>query len=269
MLNKLSVLAGVVGISTFLYWNNNSIVISKYLYKNKKIPKEFNKFKILQISDLQDKMFFKNQSSLINKIKKLNPDIIIITGDLLNCRHKNFENAEVFIKKAVKIAPVYYVSGNHELVSGLYYQVLIMLRNFGVIVLENKSVIFKLNKSSIKIMGIKDIKENKLYKIEIDKMIKKNENIFNILLTHRPELINTYSNCKVDIAFAGHAHGGQIRLPFIGGLFAPDQGVFPKYTQGVHKKNNTTLFISRGLGNSIFPFRIFNRPEIVLVELEN
>ncbi len=267
--NKLLILFGFIELSIFLYWQNNGIVVSKYLYKNKKVPKKFDGFKILQISDLQDKMFFKNQSSLINKIKTLNADIIVITGDLLNCRHSNFKNAEEFIKKAIKISPVYYVSGNHELVSGLYYQALNMLNKLGVETLENKSVILKIDGDLIKIMGIKDIRENVNYKTEIKKMIKKSPDIFNILLTHRPELIDVYADCKVDIAFCGHAHGGQIRLPFIGGLFAPNQGILPKYTKGIHKKGNTSVIISRGLGNSIFPFRIFNRPEVVLVELKN
>jgi predicted MPP superfamily phosphohydrolase len=92
---------------------------------------------------------------------------------------------------------------------------------------------------------------------------------FKILLSHRPELFDLYSENSMDLVFTGHAHGGQIRIPFIGGLIAPDQGIFPKYSSGSYSKDSTTMFVSRGLGNSIFPVRIFNRPEIVVVTLRN
>ena len=95
------------------------------------------------------------------------------------------------------------------------------------------------------------------------------DSVFNILLSHRPELFDLYADRNIDLIFSGHAHGGQFRIPFIGGLVAPDQGLFPKYTSGVYKQNQSTMIVSRGLGNSIIPIRIFNRPEIVVVTLQS
>ena len=111
----------------------------------------------------------------------------------------------------------------------------------------------------------KDPKLRKIFKI--DEKIKE-EDDFQILLSHRPELLSLYSEYEFDVVFSGHAHGGQFRLPFVGGLMAPDQGLFPKYTSGTYKLDNTTMIVNRGLGNSIIPIRIFNRPEIVVVTLK-
>ena len=93
------------------------------------------------------------------------------------------------------------------------------------------------------------------------------ETAYAILLSHRPELFETYAACGVDLVLSGHAHGGQFRLPFIGGLIAPNQGLFPKYDAGLFTDGNTNMIVSRGIGNSIIPIRFNNRPEIVLLEL--
>jgi predicted MPP superfamily phosphohydrolase len=102
--------------------------------------------------------------------------------------------------------------------------------------------------------------------VKLDELISEEE--FTLLLSHRPEMFDTYVEKDVDLVFSGHAHGGQFRIPFVGGVFAPNQGLFPKYDSGIYSEGNTTMVVSRGIGNSAFPFRINNRPEVILVELD-
>ena len=145
-----------------------------------------------------------------------------------------------------------------------------------VIILENKKEELKINESSINLIGIDDprmahesfISDSEIVKVELDNT-KYNGDKYNILLSHRPELFDTYVEKKIDLILTGHAHGGQIRIPFIGGIIAPNQGFFPKYTSGVIEKNKTTMVVSRGIGNSIIPLRINNRPELVVITLYN
>ena len=145
-----------------------------------------------------------------------------------------------------------------------------------VVILENKKEELKINESSINLIGIDDprmahesfISDSEIVKVELDNT-KYNGDKYNILLSHRPELFDTYVEKKIDLILTGHAHGGQIRIPFIGGIVAPNQGFFPKYTSGVIEKNKTTMVVSRGIGNSIIPLRINNRPELVVITLYN
>ena len=172
------------------------------------------------------------------------------------------------IKQIVNIAPVYYVSGNHEHQSGKYQELIVLLEQCGVFVLENNKQIITKQGESIAILGIKDKSVNSNYQKVLSVLTEMEKEDIQILLSHRPELLDVYSQYDIDMVLTGHAHGGQIRIPFVGGIFAPHQGFFPKYTNGVHTKNNTTMIISRGLGNSTFPFRINNRPELIVIDLQ-
>lgn len=264
-------------VAIFCFWQNNSIVISNYTHHSRKIPPAFHGYKILHISDLHNKMFGKNQDYLIKKIKASSPDIIVITGDLIDRRRFDLDTAMCFINKAVDIAPIYYVSGNHEAWSGKYDQIKQSLKDAGVLILDDTSLELLKGENSIQLLGLSDpdfLTSNYLdgtntKKLELQLKQWSNDINYKILLSHRPELFSLYIENNIDLIFSGHAHGGQIRLPFLGGLIAPDQGFFPKYTSGPYKNGNTTMFVSRGLGNSIFPFRVFNRPEIVVVTLKS
>ncbi|GAA0684022.1 hypothetical protein SAMN04487885_108136 [Clostridium cadaveris] len=264
-------------VAIFCFWQNNSIVISNYTHRSRKIPSAFHGYKILHISDLHNKMFGKNQDYLIKKIKASSPDIIVITGDLIDRRRFDLDTAMCFINKAVDIAPIYYVSGNHEAWSGKYDQIKQSLKDAGVLILDDTSLELLKGENSIQLLGLSDpdfLTSNYLdgtntKKLELQLKQWSNDINYKILLSHRPELFSLYIENNIDLIFSGHAHGGQIRLPFLGGLIAPDQGFFPKYTSGPYKNGNTTMFVSRGLGNSIFPFRVFNRPEIVVVTLKS
>lgn len=267
-----------IGLFAFFKWQNNSITISEIAFKSNTIPESFNGYKILQISDLHNKEFGSKQNKILGKIEKINPDIIVITGDLIDSNNTNIDVAMELIDGVINIAPIYYVSGNHEAWSGSYSDLKSKLENSGVVVLDNKKTEFFNDRDSIDIIGLADTSfiesdwleygGNSETKNLLNKLAEDSTN-FKILLSHRPELFDIYSNSNVNLVFSGHAHGGQFRLPFIGGLIAPDQGFFPKLTEGIHTSNNTSMIISRGLGNSIIPVRIFNRPELIVVKLSH
>jgi len=262
-------------IAGFCIWQNNSIVISEHIYISSEIPATFNNFKVLQVSDLHNKNFGKDQSSIMKKINKISPDTIVITGDLIDCRKYDLEVAIDFVSQAAAITTVYYVSGNHEANTGQYQEIKARLVQCGVIVLDNESATHWVGQDKIDIIGLADpafSPSNYLDGTDFSDMkscLSKyvNEDRFEILLSHRPELMDVYKQNNVDMVFSGHAHGGQFRIPFIGGFVAPGQGFFPTYDAGRFDKGGTTMFVSRGLGNSIIPIRIFNRPELVLVTL--
>lgn len=262
---------------TFFIWQNNSIVVTRTVFYNEKITSDFDGFKIVQISDLHNKQFGSHQIKLLSRVESLSPDIIIITGDLIDRRKYDLETAMEFVEGSVKIAPTYYVSGNHESWSGDYTRIKKYLMAAGVQIMDDTALdIFKGN-STLKILGVSDpdfLTQN--YNegtdtSQLESQLKQWEysDEFSVLLSHRPELFEMYCKYNIDLVFTGHAHGGQFRFPFVGGVFSPDQGLFPEYTAGSYTKEATTMFVSRGLGNSIFPIRLFNRPEIVAVILKS
>ena len=265
----------LIFVVLFLYEQNNRIVISKHRVKDKKVPSAFNGFKILHLSDLHNKSFGKNQVFLLNKIRKLNPDIILITGDLIDRRRTDFEPV-LHLLKGLHSIPVYYVPGNHEAWSDCYAQLKDILISHEIVVLENEERCIVRDHQRLYLYGLKDPgfynkDDHKLKsRDQLDAHLQawKPEG-FSILLSHRPEYFDVYASHAIDITFSGHAHGGQIRFPFIGAILAPHQGFFPKYSAGMYQINTSRLFLSRGLGNSLFPFRIFNHPELILVSLES
>ena len=258
----------------FLYDQNNRIVVSKHRVKDFKIPNAFNGFKILHISDLHNKSFGKNQSVLLRIIHKLNPDIILITGDLIDRRRTDFKPV-LHLLDGITQYPVYFVPGNHEAWSKHYVQLRELLLSKSVILLENEFQTLLRDEQSIMLYGLKD---PGFYKQKDEKtssrlilqatLEKWKPQGFSVLLSHRPEYFDLYAEHHMNITFSGHAHGGQIRFPFIGAIMAPHQGFFPKYSAGMYQMKISKLCLSRGLGNSLFPFRIFNHPELILVTLE-
>ena len=226
---------------------------------------------------MHNKQFGRNQERLLKKISAVSPDIIVITGDLIDRRKYDLETAMVFIDGAMKIAPVYYVSGNHEAWSGDYENISENLRISGVQILDDTKATLIKGNGKIEILGLSDpdflttsyLEGTNSSKLRGHLERLSDDSAFQILLCHRPELFDIYVNQNIDLIFSGHAHGGQVRIPFVGGLVAPDQGLFPKYTSGAYTQNQSTMIVSRGLGNSVIPIRIFNRPEIVVVTLRS
>ncbi|MGN5653081.1 metallophosphoesterase [Bacillus sp. Brlt_9] len=268
-------IAILVGSSIFLYVQNNLISITKVNIKSSKIPSTFKGFKILQISDLHNKKFGNNQETLIQKVKGENPDVIVITGDLIDSKSYDADVSMELIRELVMEYPIYFVTGNHEKWSGKYNDLEKELKKHHVTVLRNEHVTIQKEEQKINLLGIDDPEfvtgnrdEGNVVKDEISKAkFEMKPATYNVLLSHRPEFLAEYANEKIDLVLSGHAHGGQVRLPFIGGLVAPNQGLFPTYTAGLYEKQNTSMVVNRGLGNSVIPQRIFNRPELVVVQL--
>lgn len=271
-------LIGTIFLSVCSWWQNNAMQVSEYEYRNPIVPESFHGYTIVQISDLHNKDF---HGRLIDKVKSIKPDLILITGDLIDRRNTKIEIAVTTAEQLREIAPTYYVSGNHEQLSRQYNRLKEELVKLEVPILDNDFRRITRGGETISLLGLADPavnqrEDNYLWgdnshyaKTQLQALLERHgqDSGFLILLSHRPELFQIYKELGMDLVFAGHAHGGQIRLPFIGGLVAPNQGLFPKYTAGVYQEDDTFMVVSRGLGNSIIPQRLFNRPELVVVTL--
>lgn len=255
-------------------WCNVTVGVTRYTVASNRLPATFDHYKIAVISDLHNAEFGKNNSSLISLIEKEKPDMIAVTGDLIDSSKTDIEIAESFVKKLVEIAPCYYVTGNHEAWIGEQYQELEeKLLDIGVVILHDKTEQLAKNNEIIQLAGLDDPdftdRDSSVQESMLNTRLA-NMNLtedYCVLFSHRPETFDAYASENIDLVLSGHAHGGQFRLPFIGGVIAPNQGFFPKYDAGEYFEKNTTMIVSRGIGNSIIPIRFNNRPEIVIVEL--
>ena len=258
-------------------WANTALEVNEYEIVSDRIPQSFEGFRIAQVSDLHNKDFGEGYGQLLTLLSQINPDIIVVTGDLIDSRQTDLDIALEFAWQAGKIARVYYVSGNHEARVPEYEDLKIGLVKAGVVILENQKVQITREGESITLMGIDDpsfqgdylFGDSESVARQAIEDLQNESDGYTILLSHRPELFDLYAETEMDLVFSGHAHGGQFRLPFVGGLVAPNQGFFPKYDAGQFNEENTTMIVSRGVGNSIIPIRFNNRPEIVLVTLRN
>ena len=272
----LSVIASLF-LTTVIWiaWGNTALEVNTYNVAHKDLPESFNGFRIAQVSDLHDAEIGKENSRLIAMLRDANPDIIAFTGDMVDSRRTDIDATLRFVNEAVKIAPCYYVTGNHEANIEEYDELKAGLIAAGVTVLENERVELELDGETITIIGIHDLlfdesgrsgSKKAITRAFLNELVKEDDG-FTLLLAHRPEVFDVYVESGIDLALTGHVHGGQFRIPFVGGLYVPNQGFFPEYDAGLFTEDNTNMIISRGIGNSAFPFRINNRPEIVLVEL--
>ncbi len=259
----LAILGALLVLALFCYWQNNRLIVSEYQYHSDKISAQLNGFTIAQIADLHNKDFHGRLEQLL---AAETPDLIVITGDLIDCRHTNLEVALSFVQAALELAPVYIVSGNHEHNAGADWTVLQQrLVDLGAVMLDDTGVTVNHNGGSFQLLGIADPAFGGDAVAAIAQNLQPDQ--FNILLAHRPERIDQYATTGVDLVLSGHAHGGQWRLPGLGGLIAPGQGFFPRYTDGLYQVGDTSLLVSRGLGNSVMPLRLFNQPQLVILQL--
>ncbi len=313
--------------------------INKYEFHDKKLPQEFNNTVIAHVSDLHNAIFGKGQKELLSAIENAKPDMIAMTGDIIDQHHDDMSMAIDLVKGAVSIAPTFYVTGNHEAYTKPYIEFEKALVDAGVIVLRDEIIQFEKDGQAIYIIGLDDPRFAQLESINnrfsgiqstISNMFGKNNrnygenagafNIsslslkdfnvgfssirsdlsgilslgvslvnanksldftqklnllsseaegYSIVLSHRPEYFNDFVKAKANLVLTGHTHGGQVRLKKLGAVYAPNQGVFPKYSDGLYEKDDTKMIISRGLGDSGLPFRFNNIPELVLVTLTN
>lgn len=264
-------IGAALGVPTLLYLGNNMFDFSKVKIENK----DLSGLKIMHISDFHNRKIRFNKTNVLSRIEKFNPDLIFVTGDLVDNTKTNVEVALDFILdlKNISKAEIYFVPGNHENASMVYPELRMGLEYLGVHIGSYSGENLMWNNTRITIYGIKDPRffsingylKDAIYKKKIRDMSVDTDR-YNILLAHRPEYLKEYSKKGFDLIFSGHAHGGQIRIPFMGGVIAPNQGFFPKLSEGVKMHRHSKMIISRGIGNSVFPVRIFNNPEIIFVE---
>ncbi|NLZ48584.1 MAG: metallophosphoesterase [Clostridiales bacterium] len=251
--------------------------------KSSQVPNSFDGFKILQISDLHSKEFGKDNRRLLEVIDKVAPNLIVITGDMINSKETDFS---VFYKLAVSLVnkyPVYYIVGNHEqnLNEEALEEMLAYIDGLGVQVLDNEKITIEKEGKSINFYGLwfhlryyrdlsnENTKEYYFGTEQIKKILgEAEEKDFNILLTHNPVYFDTYSTWGADLTLSGHMHGGMVRLPFVGGLVSPEKELFPKYDGGLYKAGSNSMIVSRGLGSGKAGFRFFNKPELVIITLK-
>lgn len=270
-------------------WGNTALELNTYTISSQGLPAAFDGYRIAHVSDLHNTKMGVDNERLLSMLRDAQPDIIALTGDLIDSRKTDIGIALRFAEKAMKIAPCYYVTGNHEArISIAEYEDLMMgLESAGVVILHDSEIIIGKNDASISLIGIDD---PNLYRANITSVVENNDtqetsvgstmvperisalstiDSFTVLLSHRPEYFKQYVEAGIDVVLSGHAHGGQFRLPFVGGLVAPNQGLFPRYDAGMFTDGATNMIVSKGIGNSIFPVRFNNRPEVILVELKS
>ncbi len=310
-------------VGRFVRWNNKAVETTQYDFCSPKIPDSFDGFRIAQVSDVQSQWFGKDQQDIINSVRDIDPDIIVITGDLVDRNHTDFSCAIRTVERLLEIAPVYYINGNHELslpknsINSMYRR----MKDMGVRMCRNRFWAVERGDERLMIAGVAQESVRRAYVMgrrfaknkypeedakkyaRIEKRLKKEltgknrKEIFKIvrddvlakrlkgvwkqgrgypkddiedfviMLTHCPQYIRAYAEVKPDLILTGHAHGGQFRLPNGQGVLAPGQGFFPEYTCGLYKMGDSTMLVSRGLGNSTFPLRLNNRPEVVALTL--
>lgn len=245
----------------------NYIQISKhYINKLKLTSSKLNEpLRITQITDFHSNQNI-NLNDLFEDVKAFNPHIIMLTGDIIDSKTRDFTYAERILKNSKAITNnVYFVNGNHELLNKDYSKFQYLLEQNGITILDDSSRILDIDNNRIKVIGASFYANENDYR-DLFKDINPQE--YNILLSHSPNRPIKYLDEDTDLILSGHTHGGQVRLPLIGGIIAPGQGAFPKYDKGIYQIGNTTLYIDSGLGNSVYPIRMFNRVQITNIDIE-
>ncbi len=242
---------------------------------NVKSPKIDSKIKLSLVTDLHSCYYGKNQKKLLNKIEKYQPDVVLLCGDIFDDVLDD-NNAKVFVDALAQKYKTYYVSGNHEWWSKRMDNMFDYLTDKGIVVLRGNTDVIKIGENIISVSGIDDPEVNvydsayPAWEKQLEEVGEKaEEDIFNLLLSHRPENAEKYFQYDFDAVLSGHAHGGQFGIPFIlNGLYAPNQGFFPKLAGGMYDFDGRKLIVSRGLSRESTRIpRIFNRPELVIVNI--
>lgn len=271
-LTALIILALIAAAAAFLIKDSREdLEISRYEVASQKLPESFDGFKIVQLSDLHGAEFGEDGMELVDKVGSLEPDMIALTGDFVT-DEGDLAAVEKLAARLVKLCPVYFVSGNHEFGSGLAIKVRNILERAGVKYLSNEYLTLNRGDDEILLGGVEDplAYADMLSPDELaQKMNDAAPDAFKILLGHRNYWMTEYPELPVDLIFCGHAHGGLIRIPGVGGLIGTDRRLFPDFDAGEYNNGRYTLIVSRGLGNSVPIPRVFNRPEIVCVELSS
>ena len=256
----VAVLALLIGCVIWTVWSNNNVKLTTVTVRDQNLPYAFKDFKIAQVSDLHNSELW---PQVIERLKEADPDIIVITGDLVDRDHPDIDAAMAFIVEAIQIADCFYITGNHEadLPEEDYNRLMDGLKQYYVNVMEDRQIQMHRGGQYIALVGHSWGETDQIGDLcDFDG--------YSILLSHQPEDFDNYVAGGYDLVLSGHAHGGQIRLPLIGGLYTPGQGLFPKYDAGMYSQGKTDMYVSCGIGNSSFPIRFNNQPEVVLIVLQ-
>lgn len=257
----LAVVAAVLAACLiWVIWGNVTVGLTVITVTEAELPAMFDGYRIAHVSDLHNSKLWKQA---IVRLQRAKPDIICITGDIIDCKKTDIDEALAFVAEAVKLAPCYYVTGNHEInvSKQVREQLLNGLTSLGVTVLSDETVLLQKEQEQIALVGHKWGNADNVGALT-------DFAGYRILLSHRPECFADYTQGEYDLVLSGHAHGGQFRLPFVGGLYAPGQGILPEYDSGLYSHGKTDMIVSRGIGNSSFPIRFNNRPEVILIILK-
>lgn len=279
----------LIVFAIYIYWENNSLDITRFRLSYEDLPDSFDGYRIVQISDMHGKTFGAKNVTLANKIKALKPDILIATGDMMSSTVDDGQAFLDFLDCFGNYCPVYMCLGNHEQIVrwlnstgnvNINYNYFINeVEKRGVILLDNSRTELKKGDDSISLDGLtlelyhysrrdQQIDENLFLTTSyINQVIGKPAKEFTILLAHNPAYFKEYAKWGADLVLSGHVHGGVIRIPFKGGLLSPEKVFFPEYDAGLFEEGKSKMIVNRGLGYSQINFRLFNRPEISFIEL--
>ncbi len=272
---------------------NLTVGVTDYTIASPDLPEAFDGYTIAQVSDLHNS---KLTEQVLEILWEQNPDLIAVTGDAADANHTDLEIVQDFFMEARKIAPCAFITGNHE--GWLPEEDYLFLENecysnihddpdrleIGEsMVLHDKKILLERDGAEIALIGVDDpafiVDRETMDAPERDMVTSllspkelrtlAGDTGFTVLLSHRPEFFENYAEAGMDLVLSGHAHGGQFRLPFVGGIYAPEQGFLPEYDAGCYTSGDTTMIVSRGIGNSVFPIRFNNQPEIVIITLQS
>lgn len=266
LLMLLLILAG------WIFLEQKWIQITEYTVNSVALPEAFDGMRVTELADLHGATFGENQEDLLNAVRKTDPDVIAIDGDLFDAKTDCLE-LDVLLTGLCEIAPTFYVTGNHEWTTEHLYDTLAHFEELGVTVLDNTYVVLEVGTAQIALAGVHD--PNGPYDMKTPEELVTEirtdlgENTYILMLAHRNGQLAQWTELGVQTVLVGHGHGGLIRLPVVGGLLDVDHNLFPTYDAGLFQEGETTMVVSRGLGNSIWIPRIFNRPELPVITLKS
>ena len=266
----------IVAIIICVYVSCNVLTVSQYTIYSDKLPKEFDGYKIVQISDLHNKYYGKDGNELLKEIDKISPNIVVMTGDMVNSKDEDYTIFFDIVHNISKKYDTYYIFVNHEedLSQENKDKIIDKLGLYDVHVFVNNKESIYINDQKINIYGLsrqlKTDNDNEIENIYVLKGLLKDVNIreYNILLAHNPLYFEEYAKYNVDLVLSGHIHGGIIRLPIIGGLLSPEQSFMPQYSKGEYNLENSKMIVNAGIGIGRLPIRLFNPLDISLIELK-
>lgn len=269
MISFIIILAFFIALLFLIYDSNFNLETEEIVIMAEGLDPEFDGFRVVHLSDIHGAQFGKGNSKMLNIIREARPDIIVITGDIIET-NREIPDLPKLSADIAGIAPTYYVPGNHEYSAERPGEIFQILRKAGITVLRNQSAMITRGGGEMMILGIDDPNgpADMMPMDEVYKLAQRKTDSFILTISHRYDRFEEYAELGMPIVLTGHAHGGLIRLPFTEGIIGPGRVLLPKHTSGMHIKENTIMVTSRGIGNPGFLFRLFNRPHIPVVTLK-